>query len=109
MVNSSSSGGFRAVAVIWKEPAVFDVKGTSEVLEDGSPGPPGVRGTLALANRSSRTAVTPARPRSPDQQAWKPQRNTSMPVNRYRPFAEEVEPIRLPDRTWPDRVITRAP
>ena len=32
-----------------------------------------------------------------------------MPVNRYRPFAEEVEPIRLPDRTWPDRVITRAP
>ncbi len=32
-----------------------------------------------------------------------------MPVNRYRPFAEEVEPIRLPDRTWPDKVITRAP
>ena len=32
-----------------------------------------------------------------------------MPVNRYRPFAEEVEPIRLTDRSWPDRVITRAP
>ena len=25
------------------------------------------------------------------------------------PFADEVEPIRLPDRTWPDRVITHAP
>lgn len=32
-----------------------------------------------------------------------------MPVNRYRPFAEEVEPIRLRNRTWPDRVIDRAP
>jgi len=32
-----------------------------------------------------------------------------MPIGRYRPFAEEVEPVRLADRTWPDRVITRAP
>jgi 2-isopropylmalate synthase len=32
-----------------------------------------------------------------------------MPVNRYRPFAEEVESIRLTDRSWPDRVISRAP
>lgn len=38
-----------------------------------------------------------------------PQRGSSMPVSRYRPFAEEVEPIRLADRTWPDRVITSAP
>ena len=32
-----------------------------------------------------------------------------MPIGRYRPFAEEVEPVRLADRTWPDRVLTRAP
>ena len=32
-----------------------------------------------------------------------------MPVTRYRPFADEVEPIRLADRTWPDRVIDSAP
>jgi 2-isopropylmalate synthase len=32
-----------------------------------------------------------------------------MPINRYRPFAEEVEPIRLADRTWPDRIVDRAP
>src|SRR5689334_17480908 len=32
-----------------------------------------------------------------------------MPVNRYRSFADEVEPIRLPDRNWPDKVITSAP
>ena len=30
-------------------------------------------------------------------------------MNRYRPFALEVEPITLPDRTWPDRVIEYAP
>jgi 2-isopropylmalate synthase len=30
-------------------------------------------------------------------------------VNRYRPFFAEVEHISLPDRTWPDTVITHAP
>jgi len=32
-----------------------------------------------------------------------------MPVGRYRPFAEEVEKISLPDRGWPDVVIDHAP
>jgi 2-isopropylmalate synthase len=61
------------------------------------------------AYTSARTIVKPAGPTGPDQPSWNPQRRSSMPVNRYRPFAEEVEPIRLADRTWPDRVITRAP
>ncbi|MES9604167.1 2-isopropylmalate synthase [Actinomadura sp. NPDC000929] len=35
-----------------------------------------------------------------------PQQQTSgMPFQRYKPFA----PVRLPDRTWPDQVITEAP
>jgi len=58
---------------------------------------------------SARTIVQPAGPPGPDQPNWNPQRGSSMPVNRYRPFAEEVEPIRLTDRGWPDRVISRAP
>ena len=32
-----------------------------------------------------------------------------MPVNRYRPFADEVEAIKLSGRSWPDRVISGAP
>jgi 2-isopropylmalate synthase len=32
-----------------------------------------------------------------------------MPTFRYRPFSEEVEEITLPSRTWPDKVIDRAP
>jgi 2-isopropylmalate synthase len=32
-----------------------------------------------------------------------------MPVHRYRPFHELVEPVSLPDRTWPDKRITKAP
>ena len=32
-----------------------------------------------------------------------------MPIRRYRSFADEVEPIRLADRSWPDRVVDRAP
>ena len=32
-----------------------------------------------------------------------------MPVHRYRPFHEMVEPVSLPDRTWPDTRITKAP
>ncbi|MCF4005720.1 2-isopropylmalate synthase [Corynebacterium uropygiale] len=52
---------------------------------------------------------TPAGDIPSDQPAWNKQRNSQMPVSRYMPFAEEVEDIRLPDRTWPDRTITRAP
>ena len=52
---------------------------------------------------------TPSRPAPADQPAWNTQRGSSMPVHRYKPFAELIEPIMLPDRTWPDKVITTAP
>ncbi len=58
---------------------------------------------------SVRTINTPAGAPHPGQPAWNTQRGSSMPVNRYRSFAEEVEPIRLTDRTWPDKVIDTAP
>jgi 2-isopropylmalate synthase len=58
---------------------------------------------------SARTIAKPAGAAAPGQPAWNPQRNTSMRVSRYRPFADEVQPIRVPDRTWPDRIITNAP
>jgi 2-isopropylmalate synthase len=32
-----------------------------------------------------------------------------MPAHRYRSFEDEVEKIALPDRTWPDKVATKAP
>jgi 2-isopropylmalate synthase len=41
--------------------------------------------------------------------AWNEQRRSPMPAHRYRSYAEEIEPVLLPDRTWPDRTITRAP
>ncbi|MFN8090235.1 MAG: 2-isopropylmalate synthase [Mycobacterium sp.] len=58
---------------------------------------------------SARSITTPAGPRGADQPAWNTQRNTSMPVFRYRPFVDEVESVALPDRTWPDKIIERAP
>jgi 2-isopropylmalate synthase len=61
------------------------------------------------AFNSSRTITQPAGPPNTGQPAWNAQRGSSMPVSRYRPFADEVEPIRLADRTWPDRVIDTAP
>ena len=54
---------------------------------------------------------TPSRVRTPagdipaGQAAYNRQRGSSMPINRYRPFT----PIDLPDRTWPTKVITKAP
>jgi len=60
------------------------------------------------ANPSSHIR-TPSRPGGADQPSWNNQRGSSMPVHRYRPFEQLVEPISLPDRTWPDRRITRAP
>ena len=67
--------------------------------------------------RSARSIVTPSGPPNPGQPGWNRQRGSAMPVNRYRPFAEEVPggspapaTADIPfDRSWPDRVITRAP
>jgi len=36
------------------------------------------------------------------------QQPSGMPVHRYRPFSEQIG-VDLPDRTWPDRRITKAP
>ena len=52
---------------------------------------------------SVRTAVITEQP------AWNQQRPSSMPYHRYRPYHRAVEKITLPDRTWPDTAITRAP
>ncbi|MBF6298159.1 2-isopropylmalate synthase [Nocardia amamiensis] len=57
----------------------------------------------------AKTITAPSKPAPADQPAWNKQKNSSMPTFRYRPFAEEVEPITLPDRTWPEKVIDRAP
>ncbi|WP_028463019.1 2-isopropylmalate synthase [Nocardia sp. 348MFTsu5.1] len=62
----------------------------------------------AFTSNASRI-VEPAGPIPADQPAWNPQRNSAMPAHRYRSFADEVETISLPDRTWPDKVIDRAP
>lgn len=58
---------------------------------------------------SVRTISTPAGAPNPGQPAWNTQRGSAMPVNRYRPFADEVEAVTVADRTWPDTVIDRAP
>jgi len=36
------------------------------------------------------------------------QKPSSMPVHKYRPFHEQIR-VDLPDRTWPDKRITKAP
>ncbi|WP_278314387.1 2-isopropylmalate synthase [Lolliginicoccus levis] len=53
--------------------------------------------------------TAPSRPAPTDQPVWNTQKNSSMPVYRYLPFADEVEDVSLPDRTWPDKITTRAP
>ncbi|VEH80739.1 2-isopropylmalate synthase [Corynebacterium kutscheri] len=44
-----------------------------------------------------------------EQQVWNKQQNSTMPIHRYQPFHIEVEEISLPDRTWPNKRIDRAP
>ncbi|MFZ2238150.1 MAG: 2-isopropylmalate synthase, partial [Gordonia amarae] len=53
--------------------------------------------------------VEPSGPIPADQPVWNPQRSSAMPVHRYLQFADEVEKVSVPDRTWPDKVITKAP
>ncbi|HVW42905.1 MAG TPA: 2-isopropylmalate synthase, partial [Amycolatopsis sp.] len=52
---------------------------------------------------------TPSRPGPADQAPWNPQRGSSMPFHRYQPWYRLVEDVRLPDRTWPEKRIERAP
>ncbi|MEG3616630.1 MULTISPECIES: 2-isopropylmalate synthase [Isoptericola] len=40
--------------------------------------------------------------------AQNPQRSSQMPYHRYLPFHEQID-VHLPDRTWPDRRIEKAP
>ena len=63
----------------------------------------------AYVSSSASRLRTPSRPAPDTQHAWNPQRGSGMPFHRYRPFHEMVEPVALPDRTWPDKRITTAP
>ena len=37
-----------------------------------------------------------------------PQQDTRMPIRKYVPFQDQIR-VELPDRTWPDQVMTKAP
>lgn len=57
----------------------------------------------------TRTITPPTKPAPSDQPAWNTQKNRPMPTFRYRPFAEEVETVTLPDRTCSTRSSTEHP
>ncbi len=58
---------------------------------------------------SVRHITQPSGPANPGQPAWNTQRGSAMPIGRYRKFADEVESVAVADRTWPDKIIDRAP
>ncbi len=66
-------------------------------------------GPDAFASGATSRIRTPSHPSPAGQPVWNPQRGSAMPFSRYRTFAEEVEPVSLPDRTWPDTTLIRAP
>ena len=55
------------------------------------------------------TINTPAGEIPTDQPVWNKQRPSQMPVKKYLQYREEVETFVLEDRTWPNKVITKAP
>ncbi len=63
----------------------------------------------AYTSSSASRLRTPSLPAPQTQPAWNPQRGSHLPIHRYRPFHELVEPVSLPERTWPDTRITKAP
>ncbi len=65
--------------------------------------------TSTFAAGSTSRIRLPAGQTPRDQPSWNVQRGCAMPAHRYRPFAQTVEPVSLPDRTWPDVTISRAP
>jgi 2-isopropylmalate synthase len=73
-----------------------------------TPKPADIGASTFAAGNTSRIRL-PAAPAPADQAPWNLQRGSAMPAHRYRPFAQTVEPVSLPDRTWPDVTISRAP
>ncbi|MFY9807302.1 MAG: 2-isopropylmalate synthase [Pseudonocardiaceae bacterium] len=73
-----------------------------------SPEPADIGASTFAAGNASRIRP-PARPAPADQASWNAQLGSAMPAHRYLPFAQSVEPVSLPDRTWPDVTISRAP
>jgi 2-isopropylmalate synthase len=63
----------------------------------------------AFVSSSASRLRTPDGPAPDTQPPWNRQRGSALPIHRYRPFHEFVEPVSLPDRTWPDKRITKAP
>ncbi|HEY9417201.1 MAG TPA: 2-isopropylmalate synthase [Pseudonocardia sp.] len=63
----------------------------------------------AFTSSTTSRLRTPTGPIPVDQPPWNPQRTSHLPFHRYKPFHEFVEPVSLPDRTWPDKRITKAP
>ncbi|MCF7551653.1 MULTISPECIES: 2-isopropylmalate synthase [Pseudonocardia] len=63
----------------------------------------------AYTASSSSKIRTPSVPAPAGQAPWNRQQGSHMPFGRYKPFHELVEPVSLPDRTWPDKRITTAP
>ena len=63
----------------------------------------------AYVSSSAARLRTPSGPAPDGQPAWNRQRGSRLPFHRYRPFHEVVEPVVLPDRTWPETRITTAP
>jgi len=59
--------------------------------------------------RSSRGPRSPARPAPAAQPRWNTQLGSAMPTHRYLSYADEVAPVALADRTWPNVVVERAP
>ncbi|MGH3931903.1 MAG: 2-isopropylmalate synthase [Pseudonocardiaceae bacterium] len=65
--------------------------------------------TSTFAAGVSSRIQTPSYSVPAGQATWNVQLGSAMPVHRYRSFAQTVEPVTLPDRTWPDVTISRAP
>ena len=63
----------------------------------------------AFSSRAASNVRTPDGAAHSGQPAWNRQRGSQMPFHRYKPFHQLVEPVSLPDRTWPDKIVDRAP
>ncbi len=81
---------------------------TESAKQKMTPEPADIGPCAFAAGITSRIRL-PAVPAPTDQDSWNEQRGSAMAVHRYRPFAQTVEPVSLPDRTWPDVTISRAP
>ena len=77
-------------------------------VQTAAPVDPTASAESTSAHAATASPISPAMPSHSTRWRTAAQQATAMPVHKYSPYLDQFR-VELPDRTWPDKVVTQAP